>query len=325
MAQTRELDVDELKRAPALTDPRRVLEALGLIDRHARRAGRGYMICCPWHVERTPSCSVTPGPYGTLRVHCFSCRQTWDVLALIARVRGMSSFHDVLREAASIAGTQVPTTTRQTTMPAVETGYPPLVDVETLWRDCAPVAAYDDETDDGGVTDWLSNRAINPTTCRERDLCRVLPATVPAWAAPWQRGGYRCILPLYDAHGTMRSVRARRVIEGRKQGPKCLAPSGYAVRGLVLADPHAVAMLRAPAPGLCLIAEGETDYLTLAARYTDTAVVGVYAGSWTRELGARFTPESQILILTDNDTTGHAYRDAIVSTVRCKVQYGRCV
>ncbi len=57
-------DVDAVRRA--LSDPRDVCRRLGL-DRGARPQGGGLMILCPAHQERTPSCSITRGPDGTLR------------------------------------------------------------------------------------------------------------------------------------------------------------------------------------------------------------------------------------------------------------------
>ena len=66
------LDADLVKRR--LAEPWQVLAALGLTD-GAKRLTSGSLIRCPWHVERSPSCSVRVGADGTLAVHCFGCGQ----------------------------------------------------------------------------------------------------------------------------------------------------------------------------------------------------------------------------------------------------------
>lgn len=96
--------VRELRRR--LDDPVRVVHALG-IEKGARRQPTGLTVLCPWHSDRTPSCSVTRGADGTLRAHCFSCGESGDVLGLIAAVRGLDprrEFRRVLEAAADLAG-----------------------------------------------------------------------------------------------------------------------------------------------------------------------------------------------------------------------------
>lgn len=85
-----------------LTDPRALAAVLGLT---IARGGsvRQIHVCCPWHADRTPSCSVRLAKDGTIAVRCHACGATADALGLIAQVRGLESFGDVLREAAEIA------------------------------------------------------------------------------------------------------------------------------------------------------------------------------------------------------------------------------
>ena len=106
MTQTaREGDTSELKRA--LTDVSRVVEGLGLGDL-ARRQARGLSIRCPAHNERDPSCSVTLGPDGTIRVRCFACDFAGDVFSLIAAAEGVeprgAGWSRVLERARVLAG-----------------------------------------------------------------------------------------------------------------------------------------------------------------------------------------------------------------------------
>lgn len=95
----------------ALNDPHDVCLRLGL-DKGARKQNGGLTIACPMHDERTPSCSVTRGPDGTLRIHCFGCGWTTDALGLIAaaeRLDVRTDFRRVLERSAEIAGVQLAT------------------------------------------------------------------------------------------------------------------------------------------------------------------------------------------------------------------------
>lgn len=90
----------ELVNVPALC------AALGL-SKGAKPQARGLLVLCPWHAEKHASCSVTLGPDGTVRVHCFACQVSGDALSLIARVRELNvktQFREVLAEGARITG-----------------------------------------------------------------------------------------------------------------------------------------------------------------------------------------------------------------------------
>jgi hypothetical protein len=93
----------------ALTNVWGLVEALGLNQAAKRQqGGRGALICCPAHNERNPSCSVTLGPDGTIRVRCFACDFSGDALSLIAAAHGLRTRGDdyrrVLALGASLAG-----------------------------------------------------------------------------------------------------------------------------------------------------------------------------------------------------------------------------
>ena len=82
--------------------------------------------------------------------------------------------------------------------------------------------------------------ALDPATVEGRNLAWALPATgrLPRWArgpgGDWRTTGHRCVVPLFDHTGEIVSVRARAVLPD--VSPKNLAPAGYAVAGLVMAD-----------------------------------------------------------------------------------------
>lgn len=85
-----------------LTDARALAAALGL-GVAPRATPRQAIALCPWHAERSPSCSIFRANDGTIAVRCHGCGETGDALGLIAQVRGIDDFRATLRAAAEIA------------------------------------------------------------------------------------------------------------------------------------------------------------------------------------------------------------------------------
>ena len=83
----------------ALTDVKELLLALNLGGKRAKK--NDYRILCPWHAENTPSCHVWVDN-GVIRVHCFGCGESTDVIGLIQKVEDLS-FMAALRRAQELA------------------------------------------------------------------------------------------------------------------------------------------------------------------------------------------------------------------------------
>lgn len=198
---------------------------------------------------------------------------------------------------------------------------PPLAEVIDLWEASVPV------TGDIEVADWLWYRGYDPDAIAARDLCRALPrGRVPSWArtqgGTWTETGHRCLLPAYDATGRMASVRARCVLPVPPEA-KAVPPSGYPIRGLVLADAAAVQVLQGAArPLAMIIAEGETSYFRATLADGAAPVFGVVAGSWDPALTARIPVGAVVYVATDNDRSGDAYAAALRTTLgaRCHLR-----
>ena len=212
-----------------------------------------------------------------------------------------------------------------------ERGYPPAEMVEAVWASLAMVC------DAAEVAGWLESRQVDPSAVEDRDLARAVTSSSHPATARWHESGHRCALPMYDAAGALRSIRARQVEPGR-DGPKTLAPSGYRAGGLVFADLPGRAMLRDGTrptwwpdgePFEVIVVEGGPSWLAAAAEYSVDAlcvpsVLGVVAGSWTDEIAARVPDGAVVTIATDDDGAGQGYQAAIGAALyrRCGVYRG---
>lgn len=331
----------------ALPDPVTVARALGLLEgAHKKQAG-GVVVLCPWHSERHPSCSLTKGPDGTLRAHCFSCEEGGDVFALIAQVHGLDVGRDfvaVLRVAAELAGAgdvlsdldarsggrpspALPPRPRPAVELVAEVPRYPDAEARALWETCTPISA------DAEVLRYvLETRGIRNARKLAGHVCRALSldAPRPSWtrhkpddnapAATWAETGHRLLVPLVDAHGAMRSVIARAV---RPSPRKSAAPSGFNRRGLIMANGLARAVLEhgtlpEGAESLrIVVAEGEPDFLSWVAQGSGEAVLGVFGDSWTPELAARIPDGAELVVRTHDDANdaGTRYAQKILDSL----------
>ena len=338
----------ELALEWARLGPFGALTKLGV--KHERR-GREAFVCCPFHKEKTPSCTVAIGQQGTLRVHCFGCSETWDIHSLVGQVVGIdtkSGFPSLLLHEAeqlgrwdivdALAGKAerrpTPPPRAPDPEPEPEKTFPDVNEVWALIRACGLTAC------DHQVFDWLKSRALAARDVDLRGLAYALSprATLPSWArfrgSGWSELGHRLIVPLYDATGETRSVRAGRIADG--ETPKRLPPAGHTCKGLVMADALAQQLLRkgcwpdwAPSH-LVVIAEGEPDWMTWAVKVPlhqipEYATLGIFSGSWTSEIAARIPDGSKVVVWTDQDAAGDKYAASIVETLitRCDVMRGR--
>lgn len=80
------------------------------LDKGAQRQAGGLIVICPWHQERTPSCSVQ-SKNGRVVAHCHACQGSGDAFGLVAAVHGLDArtqFGAVLELAARLAGVPLP-------------------------------------------------------------------------------------------------------------------------------------------------------------------------------------------------------------------------
>lgn len=87
-----ESTIEEIKSRTDLAD---LVSSYGI---QVRRAGGGYMACCPFHHEKTPSFHIHPdkGFY-----HCFGCGESGDCIKFVQKQEGLSFIEAVKKLAAN--------------------------------------------------------------------------------------------------------------------------------------------------------------------------------------------------------------------------------
>ena len=219
------------------------------------------------------------------------------------------------------------------TDPAAEScARPPKAEVEALWRASRPIG------DDPDVAGWFLRRYGSSLVLHQIelwDLARAIPADrdLPRWAwsrgRPWSRTGHRVLFRLWDHLGQAVSLRARCI--DPTVTPKSLAPSGFAVKGLVLADPLGVQLLSGFVPYWwepreVVVSEGEPDWALWATRQREAEAQGpvclsVEAGAWSQKIADRIPDGARVAIRTHLDEPGERYARRIAMTLqgRCQV------
>ena len=322
-----------------LTNPRELCARLGLLGgyKEGRQARGGLLIRCPAHQENTPSCSVTIGSDGTLRVKCFACNLAGDVFSLVASAHGLDVGRDFprvrelaaqLANAPALEDLDSSSAKQSFSFPAksASRAYPPRDEVEDLWNSSRSVC------DDHQAVEYLRARCLDPEKIELFSLARVLSPDqpMPSWAncggKSWVESEHRLVVRMFDDLGCLRSLRATRISENN--GPKRLAPATFSTTGLVMACGVAQKMLDARIPPerfenslLVVISEGEPDWLTNASELSEAdenppANLGVVASSWSAEIAARIPERSRVVIRTHQDPTGDRYAAQIIVSLQ---------
>ena len=319
-------------------DPRALCAALGLKHDPKHRSQRGVTVSCPIHAERSPSCSVTNGPDGTVRFKCFGCDATGDALTLIAAVRSLrlrGQFREVLAVACELGGLwsqlaqlqggapelRRPVAPKAEHPPAAEREYPDPRMLSDLWDDSTAVSG------DKLAVGELERRNLDARSVALSDLARVIPPSgLPPWARyqgkNWNETGHRMIVRAFDADGVFRSVRAWRT--NQCDSPKRLPPAGCKASGLVLANGAALRMLRGePSATTVVVTEGEPDWLVRSMLNRAFSVIGIGSGSWHKGFADRVPYGCEVIVRTHRDAAGEAYALKVLESVRSRAQVYR--
>lgn len=175
----------------------------------------------------------------------------------------------------------------------------PVADVSEFWRSCVPVPSTDSFV--------ISRRwGVVPP-----DLARFTPVSGP-WPEWWPAGRarvWRLVTRGYTADGDARNIHGRAVVDPGEM-PKTLWATGIGAAGLLFWNG-----VMAHRADLVIIAEGLTDWLTLALWAVDRriAVYGGTSGGFSAL--ARLEIVSDVVIAVDEDSAGDAYCSTILSHV----------
>lgn len=349
--------IDQVNQRPTLE----IAEQLGYEPR--RHASASSCKCPACGAERRHTKSkdkrgAVGMPHNAVGWRCFQCEAAGDAIDFASYHIGSRRYRELTDERKAEvkswfgfgdggyrAAAPRPTQRKEPTPVALTNAhvqYPPLADVEALWAQCLPVHA------DSAARGYLEFRGItNLKALTEQDCVRVLPigADVPGWAAfgerPWTRSAHRLIVPLFDAFGEMRSFVARSV--ERDPHRKSLGVTGYGRAGLVMAGEWARAVLQTgPARhwhrlvNLRLtVYEGEIDFVRAVANHEDAeidedfspaafrAVMGIFAGSFQRDVAARIPSATHVVLSTDADDDGDKYAAEIEERIGERCTYER--
>jgi DNA primase len=332
---------DQVKRT--LVDVSRLCNELGF-SKGAQAQAQGLLILCPWHTEKTPSCSVTLSSDRTVRVKCFACGASGDVLTLIARARGLDlkvEFRQVLAEAQRIA-------TAVSSNGHNAGALPPKAD-----------GADDADDADGTLSEALASVAEalleNCPLERARQACAYLEARglieealADGWGAlpddpeplvhvvdrvlmshgadVWQRSGFggrggglvwpehRVLIPWRDPSGRVTTLQRRLARRASKEERAYVFPRGGAAEW-----PYGVDTALAAASVAIAFVEGAFDALALRAlyrkRHVQRVVVGVPGVANFRAAWAELSRGRHVYIAFDNDTAGDRAAKPLAQTL----------
>ena len=213
-------DIDAVKAASAHC----LYEAAHYVGTKCKKTGNTYAVICPAHSENSPSCSISYGPDGTLRVNCFGCDLQGDIFSLVAAVERLDlerDFPTVLEVAANLVGVTLTERTARNPSdyvphrlppppPKAPVGPPPLSD-EVFNDLIAPIlwtGRLDESNAAKDVTAYLRSRGL-------LDL-----AIADGWAALPPPEYQRAILAnMIDVHGEDIVARSGLVYIDEETGP----------------------------------------------------------------------------------------------------------
>lgn len=166
----------------------------------------------------------------------------------------------------------------------------PLEEERDPWTDARPLAT------DRGAEDWLRARRIDPELVDADGLARVADG--------------RLVVPLYDAHGAMRSS----LEHDLEHDAPIPAP---ARRDLVLACGRARALLHQPRAGRLVLCEGVARFLEFATARSDSdegGVLGILR--WSSALAQRIADGTEVVIATAADELGDKTAADVVDSLK---------
>lgn len=355
------IDTNDLKRR--FDDPRGLCEALDLVTgpvgkRWRPQTGRNLHIACPWHSEHTPSCSVSRGPDGTVRVKCFSCHATGDALTLVAHINGLDArrdFLDVVDLACDLVNVQRPERKGYDARPPsvraiARVAPPPLDEAQEDGGALAQVAAMLSHlapaTEDRAAMDYIRSRGLAgseaeqwyalPTGAARDNIVAAIIEEVGGetwrrsglaseagwWSGAW--GGPRLVIPWRGPDGSVNCLQGRYIGAGDK-AKRFAFPAGRAPLWPYGSD--VLSDIPASSDTAIAVTEGAIDaasFNLLAQRAGANAVAVALPSvqAWEPEWFDLFARRVCVSAL-DNDDAGARFTPDLVAKLRAVGRKGR--
>lgn len=279
-----------------------------------------------------------------------TCAPPWRSDALARKLRSTYRNTTVPRGVALDGDDDRPAEPRRTTVAPPE--YPPPREVAWLWQVAESGAI---NISDSPAARWIRSMQLDPARLGPAPdlLCRATPPTTqgreaywPKWAITragrWCDTGYGAIIPLFDATGALRSVKARwttlaitdpetgEVTGAPPDNMKAVGPFGFDLRGLVMCNVQALWLLTHAAwqPDTprdqreLWVFEGEPDFQVGTYRLHNSprpgrACMGVFAGAWTPEIARRVPRDTSAVVnAQDPDRGGDRLAEIVQRTLQ---------
>lgn len=119
-----------------------------------KKAGREFKACCPFHDEKTPSFTVSPGKGF---YHCFGCGAHGTAIGFLMEYEHMS-FVEAIEGLANIMGVEVPRDESDRPARRYDELFSLMSSVETHWKNCL--------RDNATAVDYLKQRGIDGATAK---------------------------------------------------------------------------------------------------------------------------------------------------------------
>jgi DNA primase len=119
-----------------------------------KKAGREFKACCPFHDEKTPSFTVSPGKGF---YHCFGCGAHGTAIGFLMEYEHMS-FVDAIESLASMMGVEVPRNESDRPARRYDELFSLASSVEQHWKTCLK--------DNKAAVDYLKQRGIDGATAK---------------------------------------------------------------------------------------------------------------------------------------------------------------
>ncbi|GIX34371.1 MAG: DNA primase [Lysobacteraceae bacterium] len=300
-----------------------------------RRAGREYQARCPFHDERTPSFTVSPGKQF---YHCFGCGAHGSAIGFLMAYDRME-FLDAVEELARRAGMEVPQETRQRHQHA---------DLAPLFEVLERAADFFRERlgESPRARQYLQRRGLDPATVERFglgyappgwDALRSALGTDARRLALLERAGLlsrndagrvydrfrdRVMFPIHDRRGRVIAFGGR-VLSG-EEGPKYLNSPETPLfhKGRELYGLWQVRQAHSRIPRL-IVVEGYMDVLALFRYGIDTAVATLGTATSADHAELLFRNAADVYFCFDGDRAGRSAAWKAAEAVLPRMRDGR--